>query len=168
MNRFEFVDLIEGQYSFKNSEIKTTVRQTLIISNKQSLCSIYGKFPKIKQCFRESDYIQDEKYITLCNIRNIIKHNKSDYCLFLEDDCYLYNLYGFGNVPWYELKGNYAAVSLFGIPVINSLYTDGYTLYRGDGENIGITNQMLAYGVLSVKPYEYKCTMDNMKDSAYS
>lgn len=153
---------------FKSSIIKTTVYQTLIISNKQSLCTISGKFSKIKQCFRESDYIQDEKYITVCNIRNIIKNNKSDYCLFLEDDCYLYNLYGFGNVPWCELKGNYAAASLFGIPVINSLYTDGYSLYRGDGKNIGITNQMVAYGLVNVQPFKYECTLDNMKDFAYS
>lgn len=153
---------------FKNSEIKTTVRQTLITSNKLSLHTISGRLPKLKQCFGKSDYIQDEKYIAIYNIRNMVNQNRSDYCLFLEDDCYLYNLYGNGGVPWYELKGNYAAVSLFGIPVINSLYTDGYALYRGDGKNIGTANQMLAYGLVNVQPYKYECTLENMKDYAYS
>lgn len=146
----------------KKSEISRTVYTALTLSNKKSLETIKSHKDQLKQCFNDSDYLLDGRYVSISEIRKLINKNRSDYCLFLADDCYVYELYGKHNFnPAYVMKGDFAAASLYGIPVINAIYKNDKYGFRGDDKLAFEVPFDDGYGLLSVHNKQ-KVTQENM------
>ena len=136
-------------------------------SMRQNLSETIHNIPRL---FSKSVYLQDERYKSFEELRSIMRNNKSDYCIFMSDDCYLYDVYQTDieireNLQQHQLKGMYAVASLLGVPVINALYTDGESTFRGDGKNLG-TGLSYFYGVSSVNLFHVQVTEANMKEYA--
>ena len=124
---------------------------------------------KLKECFKPALGKKIPLYKSVEKIRDISKNNRKDFCVFIDDDCYFYDIYGHDkNSPHYGLKECFALTSYIGLPVINALYTDGEYSYRGDGENIGQNGVNEYYGIGSVKKHSQKITKDNMREFARS
>ena len=124
---------------------------------------------KLKECFKPALGKKIPLYKSVEKIRDISKNNRKDFCVFIDDDCYFYDIYGHDkNPPHYGLKECFALTSYIGLPVINALYTDGEYSYRGDGENIGQNGVNEYYGIGSVKKHSQKITKDNMREFARS
>ncbi|MDY3758451.1 MAG: hypothetical protein SOZ72_03625 [Treponema sp.] len=124
---------------------------------------------KLKECFKPALGKKIPLYKSVEKIRDISKNNRKDLCVFIDDDCYFYDIYGHDkNPPHYGLKECFALTSYIGLPVINALYTDGEYSYRGDGENIGQNGVNEYYGIGSVKKHSQKITKDNMREFARS
>lgn len=124
---------------------------------------------KLKECFKPALGKKIPLYKSVEKIRDISKNNRKDFCVFIDDDCYFYDIYGHNiNSPHYGLKECFALTSYIGLPVINALYTDGEYSYRGDGENIGQNGVNEYYGIGSVKKHSQKITKDNMREFARS
>lgn len=124
---------------------------------------------KIMECFKPALGKKIPLYKSVEKIRDISKNNRKDFCVFIDDDCYFYDIYGHDkNSPHYGLKECFALTSYIGLPVINALYTDGEYSYRGDGENIGQNGVNEYYGIGSVKKHSQKITKDNMREFARS
>lgn len=124
---------------------------------------------KLKECFKPALGKKIPLYKSMEKIRDISKNNRKDFCVFIDDDCYFYDIYGHDkNSPHYGLKECFALTSYIGLPVINALYTDGEYSYRGDGENIGQNGVNEYYGIGSVKKHSQKITKDNMREFARS
>ena len=124
---------------------------------------------KLKECFKPALGKKIPLYKSVEKIRDISKNNRKDFCVFIDDDCYFYDIYGHDkNSPHYGLKECFALTSYIGLPVINALYTDGEYSYRGDGENIGQNGVNEYYGIGTVKKHSQKITKDNMREFARS
>lgn len=124
---------------------------------------------KIMECFKPALGKKFPLYKSVEKIRDISKNNRKDFCVFIDDDCYFYDIYGHDkNSPHYGLKECFALTSYIGLPVINALYTDGEYSYRGDGENIGQNGVNEYYGIGTVKKHSQKITKDNMREFARS
>ena len=124
---------------------------------------------KLKECFKPALGKKIPLYKSVEKIRDISKNNRKDFCVFIDDDCYFYDIYGHDkNSPHYGLKECFALTSYIGLPVINALYTDGEYSYRGDGENIGQNGFNEYYGINTVKKHSQKITKDNMREFARS
>lgn len=124
---------------------------------------------KLKECFKPALGKKFPLYKSVEKIRDISKNNRKDFCVFIDDDCYFYDIYGHDkNSPHYGLKECFALTSYIGLPVINALYTDGEYSYRGDGENIGQNGVNEYYGIGTVKKHSQKITKDNMREFARS
>lgn len=124
---------------------------------------------KLKECFKPALGKKIPLYKSVEKIRDISKNNRKDFCVFIDDDCYFYDIYGHNiNSPHYGLKECFVLTSYIGLPVINALYTDGEYSYRGDGENIGQNGVNEYYGIGSVKKHSQKITKDNMREFARS
>ena len=124
---------------------------------------------KLKECFKPALGKKFPLYKSMEKIRDISKNNRKDFCVFIDDDCYFYDIYGHDkNSPHYGLKECFALTSYIGLPVINALYTDGEYSYRGDGENIGQNGVNEYYGIGTVKKHSQKITKDNMREFARS
>ena len=124
---------------------------------------------KLKECFKPALGKKIPLYKSVEKIRDISKNNRKDFCVFIDDACYFYDIYGHNiNSPHYGLKECFALTSYIGLPVINALYTDGEYSYRGDGENIGQNGFNEYYGINTVKKHSQKITKDNMREFARS
>ena len=149
----------------KKADIKYTVKETITLSNKTQLeqmpkiSSFTNRINKVKVCFGKSFYLEDNLYKTFKEIRKLIKNERSSYCIFIADDCYLYDLYNITNSPQYAMKSVFAAASLYGLPVINAMYSENEKLYRADGLCI-FTKGDLYYGLSSVEAYTKRPDFD--------
>ncbi len=146
-----------------------SVLNTVTINNNFSINPELTYIEKLMECFKSALGKKDPMYICMEKIRDISKNNRKDFCVFIDDDCYFYDIYGHDKGgPHYALKECFALTSYIGLPVINALYTDGEYSYRGDGENIGKNGVNEYYGIGTVKKHSQKITKDNMREFARS
>lgn len=149
---------------FSKLKLKDNIYQTIVISNKESLKLCTGKKEAFKQVFGKSDLLSDVRYKSIKEIREMTEKDRSKYCLFIAEDCYLYDLYGErDNPPHYVMKCDYAAAAWFGIPVINAIYREGNDRYRGDGKLENKSGFREYYGLGGVTA-DRKVSLQNLKE----
>ena len=156
-----FVGLIVPQ--FHNADIKNTLHSALTASNKESLKNYNSHYEKLKACFSNSDYCHDIRYISYTEIYNLINSSRKDYCIFLENDCYLYDLY---DAKIVLLRPEFAAACLYRVPVLNVSYEDGDFYVRCDGRKSWKKTSRFSYGMMTIKHHSENLTSENMIDYA--
>lgn len=167
---FLFISLFIPE--LKKINIKNTIHETITISNKEQLdlmsksYAFYNRLKKLDLCFHRSMYIEDKRYQTFYEIRNLVNKNQDLYCIYISDNCYLFDLYNITDSPQYTMKSVMSAACLYGIPVINAMYNIDSNIYRSDG--LKIKTGPLYYGLRSVNMNSKKLSIEESIQNAKS
>lgn len=152
------------------SQIFHNVHETITYSNKNQLekmsteMGFSNRIKKVLFCFNKSEYIDDERYKTIKNLRDLINQDRKSYCVYMCDDCFLHELYDSTSLSHTVMKVHFVCAGILGVPVINALYTDGTNFYKSNG--VILPQGLFGYGLSSFLPHSKKLTLEDARDYA--